>query len=86
MKYLWKKLYPDFIVGKYYYSDNNIHYDSIAYKYSNYDYQYILINDHHFILNGDYEVFIMFSKLDEYFINIQELRKMKLKKLYEISM
>ena len=85
MKYLCKKLYTDFIVGKYYYSDNNIHYASIAYKYSNYDYQYILINDHQFILNGD-DVVFMFSKLDEYFINIQELRKMKLKKLYEISM
>lgn len=78
MRYLCKKYYIDFIVGEYYYSDN------MSYRNINYNYKYILINSTKFILDDDDTR--IDPKLYEYFINIQELRKMKLKKLYEISM
>jgi len=84
MKYLCKKAYNEnFIVGKYYYSDNNIHSDNMSYRNINYNYKYILINSTKFILDNNT---IIDPKLYEYFSNIQELRKLKLKKLYEISM
>jgi len=78
MRYLCKKYYIDFIVGEYYYSDN------ISYRNINYNYKYILINSTKFILDDDDTR--IDPKLYEYFSNIQELRKLKLKKLDEISM
>ena len=77
MRYLCKKYYIDFIVGEYYYSDN------ISYRNINYNYKYILINSTKFILDNNT---IIDPKLYEYFSNIQELRKLKLKKLDEIFM
>jgi len=69
MKYLCKKSYPDFIVGKYYYSEN-------------YDYEgFIIINQHMFF---DFPE-IKTGNIHDYFETMPEIRRKKLAKLQEFK-
>jgi len=88
MKYLCKKKYENyFIPGELYYGDNIIYLDNSMYKHDRSGieskYRYFKIDEYRFVIDN----FVVESpKFEEYFYSQKELRKIKLKKLYEVSM
>jgi len=81
------KTYSSYIKsGEYYHSDNIIHLNkynlsNIRLKNKYLAYEYIFVCNTKFVVSGNLE-----PKLKDYFINIGENRKLKLKKLNEIFM